>query len=604
MSFDAGEWHRLAMSDFIFTRDIKRAGCLSKILSQIYDQNPPAIREFRGSWGTLAVSQTRYKGFNVVETSSCIFVVIGGPVICFSSKNTGNKENSKSTKILRWIQDSTKEKKWDKDLSGPFVLLQIDKRSGDVAVVTDMLSLIPVFEFRDSGVAIGTHVDSLARAKSQAYDYDSVSIADFIANGVVTYPYTFYKSIRQLRPGSTHSYSGSDHARVSRASYWSPIEKDAFLDIDDAADCLRDSLRSYVESVTSDLSRVALFLSGGEDSRTIAALLQNRSERDAFIFLDRMNREGKIAQKAARVYCTSFATAFRKPGRYVDVLPGSARLVGSGVQYIQVHSYGFSEELGLNEYAAVFDGLLSDGLLKGNFIQKGDICRVLPFVPQMSAKQNARKEKHVRVSLLSDGIQESVSTRRRQHLDFVTAMRPESAEEWMNIWPASMDPDMGFFFGNRRLMAVYVPFMGSEVIRIASHVPQSWKLNRRLFRRAVRPFLVLTKNLPHSNGWYPYRGILFNFFAQGAVWATRKSASRLGFLQNNQGPWADFNQVVKDERWSELVNLWIRDIEIPAGLFAENWDYKQDVRSADMSNDQYLNLLQVIYTLFSHRVAL
>jgi len=56
---------------------------------------------------------------------------------------------------------------------------------------------------------------------------------------------------------------------------------------------------------------------------------------------------------------------------------------------------------------------------------------------------------------------------------------------------------------NRRLFS-YEPFLGNGVVRISSAVPVGWKLNRKLFNRAMRPFLKQSRFIVHGDGWFPY----------------------------------------------------------------------------------------------------
>src|SRR5690606_31578650 len=130
----------------------------------------------------------------------------------------------------------------------------------------------------------------------------------------------------------------------------------------------RIGLYRYVKSITNEVNDIAQFISVGEDSRVLTGLLQLNS-RDAFIFLDKMNREGKLAEKAAHAYEANFKMATRTKTHYLKILPHCSDLVGSGSQYHHAHTYGFHKSCKLNKYSAVFGGLLSDALLKGSHIK-------------------------------------------------------------------------------------------------------------------------------------------------------------------------------------------------------------------------------------------
>lgn len=65
--------------------------------------------------------------------------------------------------------------------------------------VTDLMSFIPLYQFIDSeNVMVSSHSDALARSANQMNRIDLVSKIDFILHGVITYPYTVYKNVKQL----------------------------------------------------------------------------------------------------------------------------------------------------------------------------------------------------------------------------------------------------------------------------------------------------------------------------------------------------------------------------------------------------------------------
>src|SRR5699024_12826093 len=82
-----------------------------------------------------------------------------------------------------------------------------------------------------------------------------------------------------------------------------------------------------------------------------------------------MNREGKVAEKAADIHGANFNIFTRSKMHYLEVLPPSTDLVGSGSQYTHAHTFGFHKICGLDRYYAVFGGLFSDALLKGACIK-------------------------------------------------------------------------------------------------------------------------------------------------------------------------------------------------------------------------------------------
>src|SRR5699024_4125020 len=373
------------MSDFIYSRYKVKPKRITKEIQTIYKEESPSVHEFHGNWGSLGVSRNLYSGFNPYENDEYIVVVIGGPILMFRDNSFLNaKDSSEATFSIfrRWKIGSMK---WDKDLNGPFVVLIVNKKTSEITCITDLMSFIPVYSFKLSKeFMLSTHVDALAKISAQHDKFDEISEVDFILHGIVTYPYTLYKSIFQVAPASEHKNLNDSNGLKSN-NYWIPKESREYSSINKTAIQLRKGIKDYINKITSNTSNIAQFISGGEDSRALSALLQNRS-RGAYMFLDRMNREGETAQKVADVYGANFKLAIRDKLHYLNILPSCSDLVGSGSQYHHAHTYGFHKDCNLQSYSAVFGGLFSDALLKGARIKRVRRSGKLPFVPEIKRK--------------------------------------------------------------------------------------------------------------------------------------------------------------------------------------------------------------------------
>src|SRR5690625_4192388 len=222
--------------------------------------------------------------------------------------------------------------KWDTDLSGHFTVLFVNKQTTEVTCITALMSFIPVYSYSDtSSTVLSTHVDAIAKVTKQNNNLDEVSLVDFILDGVVTYQYTVYLNVFQVTPASEHSIL-KDSTELNSSEYWLPIEENRYKSINEAAYDLRNSLQKYIDKITCETNNIAQFISGGEDSRTLSGLLK-KIPRNAYIFLDQMNREGSIAKKVANKYNATFKLDIRSKLHYLYILPSCSELVGTGSQY-------------------------------------------------------------------------------------------------------------------------------------------------------------------------------------------------------------------------------------------------------------------------------
>lgn len=580
------------MSDYILSSRQQPEGLLTNKITAIYKESAPKVFEYHGEWGSLAVSQQHYNGFLPFENSQHICVVLGAPVFYFSDNDFLLNEDSNvgTAKIYqRWIVGQ--QMRWDDDLSGPFTVLLVDKILKEISVATDLMTFIPVYTHKkDDEVWLGTHVDALAQACGEQNNLDEVSLADFILNDVITFPFTAYTNINQLKPGTTYQWEANNNV-PAESTYWLPKEIFNFKNVDQAATQLRSGIQHYVNTVTENMPQLAQFISAGEDSRSLSGMLPQEKKRDAYIFLDQMNREGVIAKQVATTYKTSFTAGYRSKTHYLDILPEAAILVSAGHQYTHAHSLGFDKKYKLAKYSAVFGGYLSDSLLKGEYVPKVRGAGRFPFIPDFEINRSpVGKHLDKQTGKVDAKMLSSIKLRQTQHFDFVKKTRPTTTNEWFVLYPASMRVTIPNYYSTRRLFKSYEPFLSHESVKIAASVPTPWKLNRRLFNRAMKPFLKPSKWVLHADGRLPYFGFITNMPLQFSIWFYRHLAKRAGFIKGNQGPWGDWGNVFNSEQWnSQLQELSRRH---PLTFFTS--DILELARSSQLNSSQKTNLMQVL----------
>lgn len=586
------------MSDYIFSSKRHGQGNLVSALEDIYIRTPPPTKEYHGPWGSLAVTESHYNGFQPYENEQHLLVVIGGPVLYFCDNDFLVAEDSnEATEAIykRWLIEGRIQ--WDEDLSGPFTILLVNKTLGTVIVVTDLMAFIPVyFCQKPDELYLSTHVDALAQAAGEKGCFDQVSLADFVLNDAVTYPYTAYERLRQLAPSSETTFVDSE-AVPSVKSYWTPGEINPFKNIQAAADALREGISGYVTRITEKMTKVGQFISAGEDSRALAGILPERLERDAFVFLDSMNREGRIAKRVAELYGANFNVGYRSPTHYLGILPEATKLVGSGHQYVHAHSLGFDRIYRLADYPAVFGGYLSDSLLKSAYTRKVRGVGRFPFLPEFYLKGESRT-KPVVSSVVDSNVLKKINRRRLDRFKVVKSERSVTAHEWFVLRPATMRVAIPNLYTTRRLFRSYEPFMCKEAVKISAAVPTTWKLNRRLFNRAMKPYLRKSKWLLHADGRLPYFSWCTNMPIQFSIWSYRHVAKRIGLVKGNQGPWADWMSNMTSPEWLAMVEQ-CKKSDVPVSFLSEGVSVECALTTNRLLVAKRANLIQTVYPLVS-----
>lgn len=586
------------MTDFLFTRDKKSLPLLVQPLKDLMPEPETVIvKEYSGNWGALAVSLGPYNGFAPYENDTYVCAVIGGPVLYWQDNDflTGLQQSTIATKaILKHWQSGIAD--WSEDLSGPFTIFIVNKKSGELFCYTDLMMFIPVYQYiDDTKLCLGTHVDAVAKISGKNNNIDDASIADFILHGVVTYPYTIYTHLFQLAPATEHNYSIKNSKNINqRNSYWEPLEVNPYKNIDDAAIALRVGLTNYIERITDNMTEVGQFLSAGEDSRSIAGLLPSHLKRHAYIFVDSKNREFKLAKRVANAYDCEFHYILRDPMHYLYILPDASKLIGGGQQYTHAHTLNLVKECGANKHLAVFGGFISDSLLKGVNTKKNKINEKILFLPEFFI--NHREiEVPDNIGFFNNEVIDEVIQRRLAHFEYIKGLRKESSYEWFYTWPISMKVNLPNISVNRRLFPSYEVFASKEVVKVSATVPIQWKLNRRLFHKAFNSSLKASKWIPHSDGRLPYYPWHYNSFLQLPAWFKRRFDNFSGNKDHN-GSWSNWESVVKDNEWIDMVNSYLSNIgKINIKEEYLNKEYISIYNSLD--RNRKINLLQTLFLI-------
>lgn len=583
------------MSDFIYSSTKQQPYHLQNILKEIPEQHLKSIIEYHGEWGSFAVIDNTKFGYSTLETENYICSIVGNPLIKF--KKTKKAKLQYKNEITSLILNRWKLEKimlWDKDISGPFAILLVNKSTQEIEIITDIISFIPLYRgINGNSTIISTHIDSINKINGLSFEQDLISISEFIESGKITFPYTWYTHICQLEPASIYKYTNKQNSMNREENYWLPLENDMYDNVNSAATDLYNAIEKNIEDSIDDDDNIALFISGGEDSRFILGMLPKTMKKDAYVFLDKFNREGKIAKKATEIYGADFHFKKRNSSYYADILYPVSRLVGSGSEYRHVYSYGFHKECNLKEYDAIFGGLFSDAFLKGSRIVKVKGSGQLPFLPQIKDKSFSII-KNKTSFFIKDEVMLKVHNRQLEHYKRINEIRPNSADEWFNLWPISMNFNIPNLHGNRRLFNSYEMFMTNEIVKISARIPQEWKLNKIVFHKMARNVFKKSKYLSHASGGYPYFSWQINLILKGFGTFTLKLLKKLRLVKH-EGPWGDWYELQKNERWIQLVNELLDDTSIVDGLLKVS--VRQIVFDKSVSITRKMDILQSLYMI-------
>ena len=215
---------------------------------------------------------------------------------------------------------------------GMFAIALWDKEKQQLVLVRDRMGEKPLYY----GM-IGKHFVFSSELKSitahpefqDEIDRDALSL--YFRHNYIPTPYTIWKGIKKLQPGS-YLILKNDCSEAEIFSYWSindavkcGVESPFTGTPDDAVDELEKHLsRSIAGQMISDVP-LGAFLSGGVDSSTVVALMQEQSSRPiktfSIGFHEDSYNEAKYAKEVAKHLGTEHTEIYVTPKQAMDVIP-------------------------------------------------------------------------------------------------------------------------------------------------------------------------------------------------------------------------------------------------------------------------------------------
>jgi asparagine synthase (glutamine-hydrolysing) len=165
-----------------------------------------------------------------------------------------------------------------KDFNGMYALAIWDKKEEQLFIVRDRIGVKPLYFYhKDNEFAFASELKALVLDPSKKRTIDRQSVADFLYLGYIPGDSTIYEDHFKLLPGH-YLYLDKNGLRIK--CYWKvedQIEAKVVTDEQAAKKHLHTLLESSVNYCMISDVPVGVFLSGGIDSSTVAAVAQSTS---------------------------------------------------------------------------------------------------------------------------------------------------------------------------------------------------------------------------------------------------------------------------------------------------------------------------------------
>lgn len=466
--------------------------------------------------------------------------------------------------LARW-QDADRQTFLDL-IDGVASVLVLDRRQQTLHLFTDRLGLVPLFIAGRREPVLCTHPDVLADwelQRGRPVTLDATTLAEGIATATGVPPYTYYKEILGLDAGMHYQFCwNADSVEIRKTPYWTASETFRNASKMEWVERICAALQGAVARRTHDLAgKVAVFLSGGADSRAFLYAAREPERLLTFTCADTRNPESEIAARVAASAGSPNHLLLRDYDHYGTSARESVRITGGYWSIKDNHFHGFLPVLEQHGIQALLTGDYADYLLKGLALntrqvsiggRKWPIEQLAPFsfefyqphspiAPTWKKRVLARLEAHFPAEL-----------RHQPHLMEDRRLRPlwRESDGLCDVWLQRMTP-------------WDPPFSDNALIDLYDQLPPEYKLNGHVFRLAVQRLASpAQKRIPDNNYGGPVDASPLAVMAYASLRRQRTRLERLwGKLAGHKTPglatigsWPNFALYV---RHSKLVaSLW------------------------------------------------
>jgi asparagine synthetase B (glutamine-hydrolysing) len=436
-----------------------------------------------------------------------------------------------------------------RESDGSFVVVL--PRDDEVLLLTDAGGSIPVYYGRGpKGFAAGTLVHHVAAA-SGCTALDRVSVVDYLFHQTVCYPYSWYKDVRVVPPGSVCTFGPRDR---ECHTYWRPHEPSDLYEPSDEhewGERLRSQVQNAIQLSLSGNESARVMYSGGADSRAVLSLVPDSFECIPTTILSggQGHREYELARRSANLLGREIERIPRPDGYYRSNVEQRIDTIGPGWDLRHTHVHG-SVSNRFEDVDVVFGGYLADTLFKthymSNVVKRNDWGRSERLLDPMPDDVEKPDFQSGRIGMWNDYAM-AAKRRRNEHHEKISKFRPRTAGNWHSLWPLRPVAYAHYLTCLRMGIQVVEPFLWNKSYQLAAQMPDTCRVNRNAYRKAFAEEMGRAGYVVTSSGRVPR---LSDGGVTGAVaetvasylrsWPTIKrgiKARVLGGYSGPQGPW-------------------------------------------------------------------
>ncbi|AGB38091.1 asparagine synthase-related protein [Natronococcus occultus] len=395
------------------------------------------------------------------------------------------------------------------ELNGEFVACVLEREERTLRLVTDLLGSRPVYYHSNTDrLRFSSSVQSLVGHPDVPAAFDPASLVEYLAHKTVRGIETPFEDVAQLPPASIVTVNAASPDRIECERYWYPTPQprdrpiDRFVDrfVDRFTDAIGDRIRAD--------RRHGLLLSGGSDSRLLAAVLE--PDR-AYGFAAGSAGESTVAARVADAIGVHFTRFELGPDRTPALLEGYARH-GNGIGWFnEARTLAVADELRADVDALV-SGLYADVFFKGWTLSRrrvptpfGELSlpieRQIDDLHRYMESRAAETPSYVDTDEIPDArrvLKRSLETTADGVRDHGIDHPSVAALDRTGFWYPLTNETSFDRYGDAQVLPTVYPFLDRRLIELSLELPRSDAVRHNVVNRAVSRLAPDLAAIPHN----------------------------------------------------------------------------------------------------------
>ena len=441
-------------------------------------------------------------------------------------------------------------------LNGSFTLVIWNEKSKELLIINDRYGLRPLYySLSDGCLLFGSEVKAILQDETFKKIVDDRSVADFFSFGYILGNKTFFKEIEVLPPASIMTF---DRGHASIGQYWDFdfIENNENHPEQYYIEKISNLLLQAVERQMKGSHRIGVPLSGGLDSRTIVASIQEKHyPLHTFTFGKPNCDDVKFAQMVSRTLGAIHHFFDFKPDDLTLYAEKSVNITDGMLNCIHAHRMQTYSEI-RNLMNVVLGGYMGDAIM-GNFLIENPDENIDDFQIFKLLSD------YISVDLLKDLFNDEYFPIFNKNLnsskDYIVQMGKNIDTKSINnrlMYYNFRERQRRFILMGpiltRNSLEMRTPFLDNDLIDFILTVPTIYMINKHLYKKMILTIFLQLADIPYQATGLPLHASKFKvntyfLLFKKMAYKINRTIFKFEFLIDPKG-YADYNEWMRKNR--------------------------------------------------------